>query len=228
MANYYLNDKITELWIEYSEYFDDDKKTVMLRTPNYYSKPDQNKVLYIGLNPSYQSNHKNPILNEFSANISSEIVDEIAEISTSSKKIDNENYYAKYYKILHDITKEIGESSFIHCDMFLMRERDSKLVKKMIYRKKDLLNEFGIKQLDILENFIIDANPKMIIVPNAMVSEIYRDKYTNKNMIDGVYYSNINNKKIPTLLCGSWQYGRLDSFTKELIVFHIKRLLTKI
>ena len=228
MANYYLNDKITELWIEYSEFFDDDKKTVMLRTPNYYSKPDQNKVLYIGLNPSYQSNHKIPILNEFSANISSKIVDEIAEISTSSKEKESHNYYAIYYNMLHEITQKIGESSFIHCDMFLMRERDSNLVKKMIYQKNDLLNEFGTKQLDILEKFIIDASPKMIIVPNAMVSEIYRDKYTNKNIVDGVYYSNINNKKIPTLLCGSWQYGRLDVFTKEILIYHIKRILREI
>ena len=87
------------------------------------------------------------------------------------------------------------------------------------------MNDFGLEQIDILKSYIDDAKPSIIIVPNAMSADYYQ-KYVLKNQSinkeKGVYYTEINNRKVPTILCGSWQYGRLDKFTKEIIMFHIK------
>ena len=88
-----------------------------------------------------------------------------------------------------------------------------------------VLNEFGIEQLNILKSHIVNLNPKVIIIPNAMAAEYYRQIILQNSKIDdekGIYYSEINNKKIPTILCGSWQYGRLDKYTEAILLRHIK------
>ena len=99
------------------------------------------------------------------------------------------------------------------------------MVKKMVENTDGVLNEFGIEQLNILKIHIENLNPKVIIIPNAMAAEYYSQIILQNSKIDdekGIYYSEINNKKIPTILCGSWQYGRLDKYTESILIRHIK------
>ena len=95
----------------------------------------------------------------------------------------------------------------------------------MVEDTKGDLNEFGKEQLNILKTHIANLNPKVIIIPNAMAAEYYRQIILDNSNIDkekGVYSTEINNKKIPTILCGSWQYGRLDKYTEAILVRHIE------
>ena len=225
MSYYKLNDKITKVWQEYFECLSGFER-VMKRMPSYCTTPHKNKFLFIGLNPAFQEG-KHIDLDGYRADITKENIKKIAQINLESKEKGNEYYYGKYYNIFYDIIKELNEDKFEHTDMFLMRETSSKKVKKMIYKdKQNTLTEFAKEQISILSEFIKDAEPKMIIIPNKMASQIFKEEF-NCNFKDGFYYSE-SKPSLPILFSGSWQYGRLDSFTKELIVFHIKRLLTKI
>ena len=233
MEHYYLNNQITVLWNKFNILFDDYYKEVMNRVPNYLNKPkSNNKILFIGLNPAFQERketHKNYINYSYSASITKDEIISFSKINNDSKDASSDHYYGKYFNMLHNFAKNLGEDGFEHCDLFLMRETDSKMVKKMVENTDGALNEFGIAQLNILKTHIANLNPKVIIVPNAMAAEYYRQIILNNSNVDkekGVYYTEINNKKISTILCGSWQYGRLDKYTEAILVRHIKTVLS--
>jgi hypothetical protein len=204
--------------------------------PSYLSKPtSKNKLLFIGLNPAFQERketHKNYINYSFRPDISIDEIINFCQINDYSKnpdKTDKTNfYYGKYFNIFHDFVKNLCEDSFEHCDLFLMRETNSKIVKQMVEKTDGTLNDFGIEQLSILKNHIANLDPKVIIIPNAMAANYYKKNILQNSNLDkekGVYYTEINNKKTPTILCGSWQYGRLDEYTKEILVTHIKNAM---
>jgi hypothetical protein len=224
-----LNDHITELWDKFSVLFDDYNSEVMKRVPSYLSIPKfKDKILFIGLNPAFQKRietHKNFINYYYRATITIDEITFFSKINNDSKVASSNYYYGKYFNLLHNFAKKLGEDGFEHCDLFLMRETDSKVVKKMVENNNGGLNEFGLEQLNILKSHIANLNPKVIIIPNAMAAEYYRQIILQNSKTDsekGIYYSEINNKKIPTILCGSWQYGRLDKYTEVILLRHIK------
>ena len=229
MDHYYLNNQITELWNKFNVSFDNYHKEVMKRVPSYLSIPkSKDKILFIGLNPAFQernNTHKNFINYSFDSYISIVNIQYFTKINNDSKDTSSHHYYGKYFNMLHNFAKNLGEDGFEHCDLFLMRETDSKIVKQMVEKTKGALNDFGIEQINILKLHITNLNPKVIIIPNAMAAEYYRQIILENSTVDkekGVYYSEINDKKIPTILCGSWQYGRLDKYTEAILVRHIK------
>lgn len=229
MEYYHLNNQITDLWNSFNVSFDNYHKEVINRVPSYLNKPkSNNKILFIGLNPAYQERkvtHKNYINYSFQHDISVDSIINFCQINEHSKNPEKPKwYYSKYFNILHNFAKNLGEDGFEHCDLFLMRETDSKIVKQMV-ESEGTLNEFGIEQLNILKIHIENLNPKVIIIPNAMASEYYKQIILQNSNVDkekGIYYTEITNKKIPTILCGSWQYGRLDKYTEAILVRHIK------
>jgi hypothetical protein len=229
MEHYHLNNQITDLWNRFNDSFDNYHKEVMNRVPSYLSIPkSKDKILFIGLNPAFQDRketHKNFINYSFQPDISVDSIINFCQINEYSKNPEKSKwYYGKYFNILHNFAKNLGEDGFEHCDLFLMRETDSKIVKQMV-ESEGTLNEFGIEQLNVLKIHITNLNPKVIIIPNAMAAEYYRQIILNNSNVDnekGVYYTEIYNKKIPTILCGSWQYGRLDKYTEAILVRHIK------
>lgn len=233
MEHYYLNTQITELWNKYNLIFDDYHKEIMKRVPSYLSVPEtKDKILFIGLNPAFQKieeTHKKFINYSFNSDIENEEIHYFTKINKDSKDPSNDFYYGKYFNLLHNFAKKLGEDVFEHCDLFLMRETDSKAVKRMVENNDGGLTEFGLEQLNILKSHIANLNPKVIIIPNAMAAEYYRQIILQNSKTDsekGIYYSEINNKKIPTILCGSWQYGRLDKYTEAILIRHIKSAIS--
>jgi hypothetical protein len=230
MEYYSLNNQITNLWNKFNVLFDDYYKEIMNRVPSYLPIPkSKGKILFIGLNPAFQERketHKNFINYCYKPDISIDEIINFCQINEDSKNPEKSKlYYGKYFNILHDFAKNLDEKGFEHCDLFLMRETDSKIVKQMVEKTKGALNDFGIEQLKILKLHIANLNPKVIVIPNAMAAEYYRQIILDNSNIDkekGVYYTKINNKKIPTILCGSWQYGRLDKYTEAILLRHIK------
>jgi len=233
MEHYYLNDEITRLWKKFHVFSNDYCKTVMDRVPSYMSIPKSNdKILFIGLNPAFQKreeSNKNYINYFFSPDITNEQIQYFIKINEESKNPQNTNlYYGKYFNVFHSFSGKLEMDGFEHCDLFLMRETDSKVVKQMVENLDGNLNEFGKEQLDILKIHISNLNPKVIVIPNAMAANYYKQIILQNSTIDeekGIYFTEINDKKIPTILCGSWQYGRLDKYTEEILVIHIKRAL---
>lgn len=232
MEHYYLNDEIKELWNKYYLSFHDYHQEVMKRVPSFLHLPEtKGKILFIGLNPAYQERketHKNFINYSFNSEIKIEDINYFSNINKDSKDPKSDHYYSKYFKIFHDFAEYLGGDGFEHCDLFLMRETDSKIVKQMVEKTKGALNDFGIEQLKILKLHIANLNPKVIIIPNSMAANYYRNIFLPDSIVDkekGIYYTEINNKKIPTILCGSWQYGRLDEYTKEILLRHIENAI---
>jgi hypothetical protein len=194
----------------------------MKREPKFYKKPEKNKLLFIGLNPDFSIKQKHNYLIKplnFRANRK-------ADIPLTKSNFDIEQYSPKYFSFLQEISEKISQNGFEYCDIFLMKESNSRIVEKLV--SNDHTNPFVKEQLEILTQFIKDAKPELIIIPNAVASRIYKRTYLNKQDLkkqNGCYFTEMGERKIPTFLCGSWQYGRLDEFTMEMIVFHIKKTL---
>ena len=240
MTDYPLNNEITKIWVEWRKTNSKLNKTnnieCMQRAPNYCLKPEPTrtgKILFVGLNPSYQNNAHNDDFFNFDESISRAKINKIAQLNECSKYVkdkdgnNNKNYYGKYFNPLNDISKALN-LEFYHHDMFLMRERSSKTVKSLIEDKHTDLNDFGIAQFKILNAYIEDAQPRVIIIPNAMASRYFLKQNQSVITIDeenGIYYTKTKHGKTPTILCGSWQYGRLDEFTRAILLVHLKRAI---
>lgn len=193
----------------------------MRRGPRFYKEPSKNKLLFIGLNADFAIKKKhNYLINDLSLKAVNK-----AEIPIISN-FDFEQYSPKYFSFLQNISNKINFKGFEYCDMFLMKESNSRIVEKIVTNERN--NDFLKEQLEILTQFIKDADPELIIIPNTIASRIYKKTFLkNQNLKkqNGCYFSYIGDRKIPTFLCGSWQYGRVDEFTIEMIVFHIKKTL---
>lgn len=188
MEHYNLNDKITALWNRFNVLFDNYHKEVMNRVPSYLNKPkSNNKILFIGLNPAYQhriETHKNFINYSYNDTITIDEIISFSKINSDSKDSSSANYYGKYFNILHNFAKNLGEDGFEHCDLFLMRETDSKTVKKMVENTDGDVNDFGVEQLNILKLHIANLDPKVIVIPNAMAAEYYSQIILQNSKID--------------------------------------------
>ena len=73
--------------------------------------------------------------------------------------------------------------------IFFIQKQDRKILKSIFKNGKDgEINKFGLDQVDIFKKIISLVQPKIIIVANALASDIIRDQF--KNLI-----SDFDNKK---------------------------------
>lgn len=174
-----INNDIVNFW----QSLNDDlikNNPFLKRVPQFYIKPKENTILFIGLNPSFQKDRFNDIelkLNPddfFESKIEESDVIKIAEFGKKSHdKREEKHYYGRYFDDLNYISNQLLDKydgvNFEQCDMFLMRETQAGKVEKLIKSN----NEFRIRQIEILKKYVNDAKPRMIIIPNSVTSNNY-------------------------------------------------------
>jgi len=138
------------------------------------------KILYLGLNGSVITHKRKPV--DFNTDLQNE------DIRTS---LDSKNRLAdillgkvahiNYFKMLRKITHAIGEQDFSYVDMLFIRLTDSKLIKGALlkaYNSNSLFKQFIAKQLEISVDLIKKSGCKVIILNNALASQLLPvDKY---------------------------------------------------
>ena len=173
-----INNEIVNFWKSLNE--DLIKNNPFLkRVPQFYVKPKENSILFIGLNPSFQEDRFNDIElklnpdNFFESKIEEIDVIKIAEFGKKSHDEKEENYYGRYFDDLNYISNHLLDKydgvNFEQCDMFLMRETQAGKVEKLIKSN----NEFRVRQIEILKEYVDQAKPRMIIIPNSVTSNNY-------------------------------------------------------
>lgn len=149
--------------------------------------------------------------------------------------------------------KEIAEyckSEWTHLDLFFIRETKQELIEKLSYTDKGI--DFLNAQLKITFEIIERANPKLIIVSNALASEffgkkketkhrkldkiwkgfdLYFDKNIWKNDVTfnskiGTYEIKLNDKLVPIIFSGMLSGQRaLDIGSLERLKWQSKMIL---
>lgn len=181
----------------------------------------KNKILFLGINPSFRQNHDdshgfNNLKFEY------ETID-----------IPSETRYS-YYKIFNQICKE---DEWTHFDILPFREKNQALLTNLISQPffDDLYKSFVL----ISKQIIIESQPKIIVVSNAYLRRFF-NKENESNAADEftifkTYFSNeigthiISDdsvKKTPVFFTSMLSGQRaLDIGSRERLEWHIKKLL---
>lgn len=100
-------------------------------------------LLFIGINPSFSE----------------------ADLAKDSYQLDEDGNKLQYFKKMEEIATYC-KSSWTHLDLFFFRKTDQKHINHILGQKYG--PEFLMEQLNVSNQLIIDAHPKIIIVSNAL------------------------------------------------------------
>ncbi len=155
-------EKVLEIWKKFknNDIFSDPKFQYR-KYPLLPEIVNENCLLFIGMNPSFR---KGSIIPEDKKPIGFYLKQENQDIS--------------YFEKMKDIAKYC-KTEWTHLDLFFIRETSQKLIESLSYDKEGI--EFLNAQLKISFEIIEKANPKLIIVANALASEFFGKKKETKH-----------------------------------------------
>lgn len=167
----------------------------------------KNDVLFLGMNPSYKPGQWNHDGGGF------------YDIKPGNK----------YFKAMIEFSQDtLGRSDLSHHDVLFIRHTDQKEVVK--YMNADNYRDFIAGQLLLSRDIIRAAEPKMIVVLNAAVREVFQwlfpfDWEADYDETLGAHIVTIDNK-VPVLFSGMLSGQRaLDLGSKRALKWHIQQIL---
>lgn len=229
MINERINRQIIDVWNKFCSNDED-------LSPIFFHEFKNVGLLCIGLNPSFSEKGLKQVLQGtkyenldvielFSWKLShSRPLDEYVNNLIDMEELAHLKYKI-YFKPFEDISRHVG-INYDQIDLFLYRRTSQKGFRDRIFLKNGL-SDFAKAQLKIFLDNISLANPKVILVANALASDIVKD-YFNKiiNEFDnstGYNSININGKYIPIFFSSMLSGGVLDKGSFERLKWHIKK-----
>jgi hypothetical protein len=194
---------------------------------------DKNSLLFIGINPSFR---KGSIIKESEK-----------PIAFYPKKLNRKIKDIPYFEKMKNVA-EYCETDWTHLDLFFIRETKQELIENLSYNSIEFINA----QLKISFEIIKRANPRLIIVSNALASEFFgkkketkhlnldkiwkgTDLYFEKNIWNkeptfnseiGTYQIELNNNLVPIIFSGMLSGQRaLDIGSLERLKWQAKMIL---
>ena len=129
----------------------------------------KNTLMFIGMNPSFR---KGSVIPENEKNI-----------GFYPKQVNGQIQDIPYFEKMKNIA-EYCETDWTHLDLFFIRETKQELIESLSYNSIEFLNA----QLKISFEIIERANPKLIIVSNALASEFFgKKKETKHRKLDKIW-----------------------------------------
>lgn len=229
---YDYREKVLEIWKKYRD-LDVllDPKNEHRQHPLLPKTVDKDCILFIGVNPSFT---KRSIIPENQRKIG---------FYETSKDSDFKDI--PYFEKMKELANYC-ETPWTHIDLFFMRETKQSVIRTLGYSAIDFLNA----QLEISFEIIERANPKIILVTNALASEFFGKLKTHHkgftkiwrgydlffegdnttfNSDLGAYEINLNDRKVPLILSGMLSGQRaLDIGSFERLKWQTKMILNKI
>jgi len=226
MRNKDINSKIVTLW---NKYFQDDNDVY---APLFYDEFKKGGLLFVGMNPSFSARGFKTILqNTEYKDIDPAKFFKWNNISSNPKLIDDcikvENYayqnYSLYFGRPVEIAKKVG-LDWQHIDLFLYKETSQTDFMNRV-RSKGVLNEFGIDQIKLFEDILVQIEPRCVVVSNATGSEILREYIKSDLLWDadrGFHWFTKRGRKIPMFFSSMLSGQRaLDRWSYERLVWQI-------
>ena len=226
MRNEKINSKIVTLW---NKYFQNDQDVY---APLFYDEFKKGGLLFVGMNPSFSARGFKTILqNTEYKDMDPDTFFKWSNISSNPKLIDDcikvENYayqnYSLYFGRPVEIAKKVG-LDWQHIDLFLYKETSQTDFMNRV-RSKGVLNEFGMDQIKLFEDILVQIEPRCVVVSNATGSEILREYIKSDLSWDaerGFHWFTRGGKKIPMFFSSMLSGQRaLDRWSYERLVWHI-------
>jgi len=159
----------------------------------------KNKVLFLGINPSFDEINKKD-KNKFKAD--DEELEGHHELGYNELYFDDEISYNKpnkgyqsYFKEFEEICKGLkgntnNEVLWTHYDMLPFREVSQKKITKYFNKENDIIYKMLIDFIELSREIIVHSEPKIIVVSNAYVRNLFG--YNNE-------VNDIEKSHIPTI-----------------------------
>jgi len=229
------NNQIVEIWNKYRNL----KHKCLKRAPLFFHDFKKNRLLFIGLNPSFSprgskktyagTKYEDWNLEKFlkwknlTGNELNDYIEECVKIEEISIK--KYPYFRKFQEIAEELSRQ-----FEHIDLFFFREKSQKESKKLVY-PENRLTDFGRDQFEIALNMIDIIEPDLILVANALASNIMLEQLENKlNLEDnlGTYTLLVKDKKVPIFFSGMLTGQRaLDRESFIRLKWHMRYVLNQ-
>ncbi|MCK5059663.1 MAG: hypothetical protein KAR00_00770 [Candidatus Pacebacteria bacterium] len=226
MRNEEINSKIVTLWNKYFQNNSD------VYAPLFYDEFKKGGLLFVGMNPSFSMRGFRTILqNTEYKDMDPATFFKWSNISSNPKLIDDcikvENYvyqnYSLYFGRPVEIAKKVG-LDWQHIDLFLYKETSQTNFMDSV-RNKGVLNEFGMDQIKLFKDILVQIKPRCVVVSNATGSEILREYINNDLSWDeerGFHWFTKGGKKIPMFFSSMLSGQRaLDRWSYERLMWHI-------
>ena len=208
--------------------------------PLFINPLKRNSILFVGMNPSFSKSNWTQFVNkakkegfqelehldmeEFYKWDNRETFD--IELSIRIHEFAVEN--SQYYKSMGEL---IDNQEWEAIDIFPYRKTDQSKFTELIINKDLSLKPFGKELYDFSWSLISEANPKLIIVANATLSNIMNKNSNPRFVFDeelGTYIVNLGNTEVPIffsrMLTGA---GQIDTYTRQRLKWHIQRVLDR-
>lgn len=226
MRNSEINQKIITLWNKHFAGNTD------VYAPLFYDELHKDRLLFVGMNPSFSARGFRTILKDTEyADFDMVSFFKWQNISSNPSLIDDcikmENYayqnYSQYFGRPIEIAKKVG-LEWQHIDLFLYKETSQSSFMNRV-RSKGKLNEFGMDQIKLFEEILVQTEPRCVVVTNATASEILREYIKDDLSWDagrGFHWFTRGGKKIPMFFTSMLSGQRaLDRWSYERLVWHI-------
>jgi hypothetical protein len=212
-----INEEIIKVWRAFPRERGD-------RIPLLFPPSEDGCALFISFNPSFPGtlngrdwNHSYDIATLYVVNLEQVV----------QQEIETQNLLP-YFKPLKVMAGKL-QLPWAHLDIFMLRETSQKNAKPKVYESTSKrLTPFGQKQFDLFIKALRISTPKVIVVINALASEIIRTQIRLKyNSVDGCYYAPPGEKITAPFFLGSMLSGQraLDIYSRERLVWHIQQKL---
>ncbi len=245
-----INRRILELWEKESK--SEKPNEYIARVPQFFTpalnSTYKESILYVGLNPSFSERNfsamakkikdinkvlqsllgKPKKVGDFYSWLKDKITDDyIKQLDKIDRLfIEHYPYFAKVKKIAED-----RELNLLTTDLFCMRKTSQKDIRQTLFKdKKNLdLTDFAEQQVKIFLDIVKISRPRIILVGNALASNIILEYFKQNLEFDdgfGTYIWRVDGYKIPTFFSGMLSGQRaLDNHSMKRLEWQIKRLL---
>lgn len=111
-----------------------------------------------------------------------------------------------------------------HVDLFFYRETNQNKCKDLVY-PESRLSDFGKAQIEIAKALVEDLSPQIIVVANAMASEIFEQEFDAQydNRL-GHHFTELSSRNVPVFL-GSMLTGQraMDRYSFQRLQWQVAR-----
>lgn len=231
-----VNQKIISLWEEMEPSlleFDTNLKVPYVH-PSDLKKTD---LLFIGFNPSFVPSEYKRILqkNPHYQNVNPEEFYRWKGSKDCFNKLDDminiekvmRTEYKLFFGEIEKFAKEINMAgNWEHIDLFCYRTTNQNQFKQHIFNQKaKRLTPFGSQQIELAKQLIYNFSPKIMIVANALASDILINEYALQNQMnqDGYYPLKTNCGTTAVFFSSMLSGGHTDKYSRERLALLVKK-----
>lgn len=228
-----VNEEVIKLWKEWEEKLDD----INLLIPLIYNQMKTRGILFIGLNPSYNSKvYKRILKNTEYSSEKHEVLfswknpadlDIEKVLAIENIMIEKHNYFKRFKEIARCTT-----TPYEHIDLFFYRLTGQNNFEKKILQKEKL-DVFVENQLKLSMKLIEYVSPKVIVVANARASKELKKNWKGNlslewNKTYGYHAIKLADKCVPVFFTSMLTGQRaMDNGSYKRLKWHISKALER-